>query len=311
MVRFIKRFILFTLPIIIAMIAVELFLRNIPNDYSFKKDHLDKESENVQVLFLGNSHFFFGINPEYMSQRSFNAVHISQSLNFDLAILEKYNSRWKNLKYIIIPVDYFSLYTTLDGSEENWRVKNYSIYYGIPPLLNYFSSFEIFNGKLSANFLRIKTYFVDHKSDVTCNKFGFGTTYNSKDCKNLDESGITAIKRHTVDVVKNQTTFLENIQVLQSIIKFAHNHNVKIIFATCPAYAAYTDKLDALQYSNTVNKIIEMSTKQKNTFYYNYLYDSAFTKSDFFDADHLNEIGAKKFTLKLDSLITTLDNKGK
>jgi hypothetical protein len=37
--------------------------------------------------------------------------------------------------------------------------------------------------------------------------------------------------------------------------------------------------------------------------YLNLLTDKAFDEKDFYDADHLNEIGAKKFTLKIDSLI--------
>ncbi|HRB69044.1 MAG TPA: hypothetical protein PLC92_02955, partial [Chitinophagales bacterium] len=81
------------------MISLELLLRDIPNDYSFKKNYLNTNSNNIEVLFLGSSHIYYGINPEYISQKSFNAAHISQSLNFDLAILEKYKDRWTNLKY--------------------------------------------------------------------------------------------------------------------------------------------------------------------------------------------------------------------
>ena len=70
------------------MISFELLLRNIPNDYSFKKNYLNTKSNSIEVLFLGSSHIYYGINPEYISRNSFNGSHISQSLNFDLEILE-------------------------------------------------------------------------------------------------------------------------------------------------------------------------------------------------------------------------------
>ena len=40
-----------------------------------------------------------------------------------------------------------------------------------------------------------------------------------------------------------------------------------------------------------------------NVTYQNFLLDSSFSAIDFYDADHLDEIGAKKLTSKIDSLI--------
>ena len=53
-------------------------------------------------------------------------------------------------------------------------------------------------------------------------------------------------------------------------------------------------------------KKIELSsliTESSNTFYYNLLTDASFNEIDFYDADHLNKIGAKKLTQKIDSLL--------
>lgn len=290
------------------MISFELLLRDIPNDYSFKKNYLNTNSNNIEVLFLGSSHIYFGINPEYFSRKSFNGAHISQSLNFDLAILEKYKDRWKNLKYIIIPIDYFSMYSTLEGGIENWRVKNYSIYYNISTYGNYWSGFEIFNGKLPSNISRTKSYLFNGKSDITCNKFGFGTTYKSKDKKDLIETGKTASKRHTKELENNQSTFSENIQTINSIIEFANSHNLKIIFITCPAYSSYRENLNPIQLDNSVNFIKNLSAKNTNAAYYNFLTDKTFIAEDYYDADHLNEIGAKKLTSKMDSIINDIES---
>ena len=42
----------------------------------------------------------------------------------------------------------------------------------------------------------------------------------------------------------------------------------------------------------------------ENAVYYNLLTDSAFVANDYYDADHLNEIGAKKLTKLLDVVVT-------
>lgn len=303
--KFIKLVILFSTPFLIGIISLELVLRNIPNDYSFKRKHLDKKSNCIEVLFLGNSHFYYGINPVYMTSKSFNAAHISQSLNFDLAILEKYSDKWKDLQYIIIPIDYFSMYTTLENGIENWRVKNYNIYYDIYTYSSFWNNFEVANGKSLYNISRAKKYLYNQKSDITCNGFGFGTNYNSKDSQDLKETGKTAAKRHTVDII-DKITFYNNIQTIQSIIKFSKKQSVKLIFVTCPAYSTYRENLNYSQLNNTRSIIKQLSASNKNVYYYNLLTDTAFVSTDYYDADHLNNIGAKKLTLKIDSIINTI-----
>jgi hypothetical protein len=286
------------------MISFELILRKIPNDYFYKKKYLDANSNNLEVLFLGNSHMYFGINPEFMSRKSFNAAHFSQSLNFDLAILEKYSDRLSNLKYIILPIDYFSMYSTLEDGIENWRVKNYSIYYNISTNRSYLKDYEILNGKLHKKISRISSYILDNKIDITCNKLGFGTIYNSKNSKDLLQTGKVAARKHAKEIEKNKNIFSKNIITINSLIELAKRRNIKIIFITCPAYSTYTDNLNTDQLNNTVNTIQQLCSKNTNTSYHNFLTDKSFVAGDYFDADHLNEIGAKKLTLKIDSLIS-------
>jgi hypothetical protein len=116
-------------------------------------------------------------------------------------------------------------------------------------------------------------------------------------------TGKTASKRHSVNLDKNKTTFSKNIRTINSIIEFANTHNLKIIFITCPAYSSYSKNLNPIQLDSYVNIINQISAKNTNTTYYNLLEDKTFIADDYYDADHLNEIGAKKLTLKIDSII--------
>ena len=86
------------------MISFEFLLRNIPNDYTYKRNYLDNNAKEIEVLYLGNSHILYGINPVFSKYKSFNCAHGSQSLNYDFAILNKYKKQWKKLKLIVVPV---------------------------------------------------------------------------------------------------------------------------------------------------------------------------------------------------------------
>jgi len=303
MKKFIKFTLLFLLPILTLVIISELLLRHIPNDYSYKKTYLDLKSNQIEVLYLGSSHVYYGINPIYSEYNSFNASHISQSLNFDLAILEKYKNNWSKLKYIVIPIDYFSMYSTLENGIEKWRLKNYSIYYNIYESTNYTTNFEMLNGQFKANLARLKSNILNNTTDVTCNKLGWGINYNSKNGKDLIATGKAASKRHTIENINN-LCFNENVKTLNSLIEFAKNNKAKIIFFTSPAYKTYVDNLEKKQLDNTINLISQKTYRNSNAVYYNLLKDNTFIEEDFYDADYLNEKGAKKLTIKIDSLIS-------
>lgn len=302
MKRFIKRVIFFIFPIVLLGFSSDILLKSIPNDYAYKKRYLDKNAKNIEVLLLGNSHVYYGIDPTYIKKPAFNAAHISQSLNYDLEILKKYNKSLVNRKYIVIPVDYFSLYSTLETGAEKWRVKNYSIYYDINPGHDLLNDSEIINMKLSVNLSRLKNHYLAKKSEITCSESGWGLTYASKDSKNLEETGRVASARHTI-TIDDSLIYRKNIEVINQIIEISRTKNVSVIFISCPAYKTYTSRLNQSQLRNTVNTIDEFVRKNTDTKYFNLLNDQSFVAEDFFDADHLNEIGAKKLSLKIDRLL--------
>lgn len=300
MKKFIKHLLLFSLPILAFGVSTEFLLRRIPNDYLFKKEFLDSNSDSIEVLFLGSSHAFYGINPAHFSSNSFNASHISQSLDYDFEILKKYNNHFSKLKCIAIPISYFSLFGRLETGIESWRVKNYTIYYGITTSDKFINYSEALSNKLTVNLRRIGSYYIKGNTSISCSNLGWGLYYNSKDKKNLKETGKIAAKRHAkID----DKYFTENVNVLKSIIAFAKNKGVKVFLYTPPAYHTYTEQLDSIQLNQTINTLIDIANKYDNVSYQNFLSDTSFLAIDFFDADHLGEIGAKKLTSKIDTLI--------
>jgi len=300
MKKFLIYFLIFIFPIVLSIVCCEIFLRKIPNDYSYKKQYLDKNSDSIVTLFLGSSHAFYGINPQFCKAKSFNASHISQSLDFDYQILKKYENNFTNLKNIVIPISYFSLFGKLEKGIEFWRVKNYSIYYKMYTTNKLSDYSEFLSNKFKYTIYNLYAYFLNKISFVSCSELGFGLNYNSKNSNDLIETGKSAAIRHT----KNDLSlFDENLKILLEIIKYAENKNINVYFFTPPAYESYVNNLDTIQLNIMLTTINNLDKKYSNCTYYNFMNDTSFIAIDFYDADHLNEIGAEKLTKKIDSLI--------
>lgn len=277
---------------------MELLLRNIPNDYKYKKEFLDNNSNNIEVLFLGSSHAYYGINPKFVTKSAFNASHISQTLDLDYEILKKYKNNWGKLEYIVIPIDYFTLFSRLSKDVEYWRLKNYNIYYKMNLSNKLADNSELLSINLKSNIRRILSFYLLNKNSITCSKLGFGNNY--KKCKDLVETGKTAAIRHTK---KDLSKLQESIEIINNFIKFASEHNVEIIFYTSPAYKTYVSNLDKNQLNITIKTITEICKNTDNCSYYNFLDDKNFKADDFRDADHLNPRGAEKLTKKIFKII--------
>ena len=93
---------LFLLPLLLVWLALEVFYRQVPNNYSYKDQQLQKVAPDVQTLIMGDSHAFYGINPAYFKDPTFNLSNISQSLLTDELLLEKHISNLPALKSVFV-----------------------------------------------------------------------------------------------------------------------------------------------------------------------------------------------------------------
>jgi len=300
---FVIKIVLFLSSVLFVCVLLEILLRQIPNDYKAKSDYLTNYSDSIEVLFLGGSHTLFNVDPAYTQRKSFNAANPSQSLDYDLAILNKYKNNWANLKCIVVPVSYGTLTESISQTAEAWRLKNYVLYFGIRKTwhLPYYT--EIMNGQLLLNIYRIYNYYIKHNDDIVCTELGWNQTYRSDEKQDLEQSGVAAAKRHTVDdliKIDEMSVFLD------SIVKFSKEEECSLVLFTSPVFQSYMKNINQEQLTHTYNIIDKVIRQNRGCFYFNMLDDSTFTAMDFYDGDHMNEIGAQKFTRKLDSLINSV-----
>lgn len=72
---------------------------------------------------------------------------------------------------------------------------------------------------------------------------------------------------------------------------------------TPPAFETYRQNLNQEQLKITINTISDICSKYDNCIYDNLLSDTNFVAMDFYDADHLSEIGAKKLSVLINERI--------
>lgn len=305
MKRFVLIVILFLLPIVLFYSIIELGIRHIPNDYSCKNAWLEKNISTLEVLIVGSSHSYYGLDPKCFDAKVFNAAHVSQSLKYDEFIVEKFIPRADSLKYVILPISYFSLFSELEDGDEWWRAKKYCIYYGCPyHRLDTKYCMEITGVDTYRQLQLLKKYWVSGIDNTNIDSLGFGQDHMKTQRAYADwyMDGLDRAKLHTMKMDdKRLCAIRDNKARVERIVQLCNDHNINVLLLTIPTCKSYYDNLDAEQYQITVNFCDSLAQACNNVRYINWMTDNRFTEDDFFDSDHLCDTGAEKLS-KLISL---------
>lgn len=301
MKRFILKTILLLIPVIIGVAFSEIVPRRSDNDYKYKNNWLSENASSVQVLNLGSSHAYFGIDPTQFELMEFNGAHVSQDIHYDYFIFNKFVDKMKALEYLILPISYFTPTSNLEEGEEQWRVKSYCIYYHCPyHLFEPEYNLEIYNGIHPGVIIRT---FLGWQSNRYCTDLGQGTQYKLEyRSENWKSSGATAAKRHTRNCI-NSERIEQNKQWVKEIIENCEKSGIKVILLTTPTYDTYREHLNPEQLEEMKKFCIDIQNSSRNVIYLNMLNDQRFIECDFYDADHLNEHGAIKLSKILNDYI--------
>lgn len=303
---FLKKVVWFILPLCIIALLMESQLRSLDNVYKSKSLYLEKHAQELDILVLGSSHAFYNINPEYLQGQVYNAGAVSQSLDLDLEILKKYEEKLTNLNQLIIPVSYFSFYGKLKTSPEKWRIKDYVLYYDLDIANTVRDYFEVLSVKPKNNLKKLMKSMTITKVMKPCSNLGWGLNYVGQGPRDLKSTGIETAKRHSEkDVFSEESVekYKAGIKDLEDILTWAKERGVKVLLVTPPSYSSYANNLNLDQLNLMVTYLNQVSDTYTNCTYINMLKDDNFIASDYYDADHLNHQGAKKLSLKLNTLL--------
>jgi len=238
-----------------------------------------------------------GINPEFFRKKTFNLSNISQSLYYDIQLTMKYIDKMPELKHVIISTSYFSLGMNLNDGIESWRAYYYSQYWDInaPDL-------DKFNIK---NYSKIFLYTTD--SSLVFLRNGFKTNLTEGLMQNgyysVDTSGHK--KFLTDDFGHYRADFhnrffkfnrvAENVKGLELFLSELKKRNIKFVIISIPVNNYYKKYVDSTLLMKNNDLLTNICMKHQCD-YLDFFDDKRFSQDDFYDNDHLNFIGAEKFS---------------
>jgi hypothetical protein len=291
------------LVLLLFSFGVEYFIQTIPTVYKFKYDKIKRNSENFKTIILGSSHTFYGLNPEYFEEPTLNLANVSQDLKYDKYIFDKSIENIKDLKTVILPISYFSLFEDLDFGIEYWRKYFYIHWFDYPAeeLLDIINYSIIISYPSKIELLKV-VYHYYFKGDFkpTWSDSGWGINHPDEQQEDLVKTGK---KYAELDDVKYTNFYNRNLMLLNDMLDICKEKNIKVLLFTPPAYITYRQHLNQKRLDQMVSLLHDVTKLNKNVTYINLIADERFIAKDYFDADHLNHTGAKKLSMILNEYL--------
>lgn len=237
-------------------------------------------STNFDLILLGNSRIYRGVNPDKIKISSYNFSHDNDSYNqlyYKLKYLEKKN---KDFKYLVLGVDFFQFSVFSDSRNfvyENFFDKNYILDYGNRnnSINQYYSLLKIEHFKSSLNIIS-----GFNKKPAFLRKNGQYIQYN------IPMSN---------DIVKRDATILNTqLNYFELIIEHCKKKNIKVYLCMLPIQKTEKENYTSFQikkFHSLINNYLDEDVKLLD-----YTDNHKINKNDYLDITHFNELGANRFS---------------
>ena len=309
-VRFILKCILIPAAAVFVIYALNIPYRKIDaGKYMdiIKFDILGHSDEVIQIANVGSSHGAYGLLYDDISDMGyscFNFANVSQSFDYDLAMLKEFQDHMQEGSVLFIPISYFSFNNEVINSKEA-EAMSIRYYHFLSPenIPDYDLYVDIITHKLPVLSAGedILELLPDLNTVLTAHAAGSG----------IDEEEIArrAQERYSRHFDNKEEYFMpERIEELYEIIDFCKERNITPVLITTPFTKYYIDLVPQNfleEFYTTINRIAD----DTGVSYYDYSHDSRFYDNlePFSDSDHLTEDGALYFTDILWDEVTELE----
>lgn len=288
------RALLVVVSAIAMVVAFELAMRRVKTSYSKKRAMLESRAERVEVLVTGASSSLFGIDPSKLGPDAVNVADVGQSLYYDRMILERYVDRLSRLRLVLLPIGTWGMETTLAKTREAWRWRFYSRYWEIPPPHpqppldpRRFSVAALFPPATRAKALF--TFDLAHELDRNGFEVAPGTVVPRA----------AAEREYAIEkAVFSEANLAENAGELRAILDLLARKGVPAVIVVPPMNPAYFGLLDPDVRARDLAVIRDL-TQEFHVTLVDYTTDPRFEEDAFLDVDHLNGVGAARFSTLL------------
>ena len=293
MTHFIKKIVLYLLPIVLLAIGLEIYVESIPNSYTYKRQYMELHASEIQTLVLGSSYAYDGIDAEVLPN-AFNLANSSQCFEDDYRLLLRYIVDMDSLQTVILPLSYSSLQMVSSSNRRGY----YTIYmdlYPRWPISKY--SFECFNLELMTKKIIKHTLRADV---VRCDSLGqrIEHTLDTRPADWQDTEKLVANDRFVGSAA--QAYIEENTYWLRRIALECQVSGVELYLVKMPALQDYRDAMPPEQV-DAMNQAIEFIASKFDCVRV-LDYQDWGTDADFWNATHLNTYGAQRITENLNKI---------
>jgi hypothetical protein len=286
-----------------AVAVLIIFLLNIPYREIDDAKYMDlwnlrmlgNQINDVKIANIGSSHGAYDFVYDELQEEGyscFNFGNVSQTYNYDYAMLKEYGKYIDEGSLLFIPVSYFSFNNEVVNDTEA-QALSVKYYHCLSPenMPDYDLFTDIVTTKLpilsaGEDILKLLP---DFKLSIVA--------FAADDGIDAEEFARRAQDRYDRHFNNKDEYFMpERIEELYTIIDYCREHDITPVLITTPFSKYYRDLVskDFLkEFNETVTKIAD----DTGVNYYDYSYDPRFRGNlDYFsDSDHLNEEGAAYF----------------
>ena len=294
MKKFIKYVILFVMPILVFMAALEILVHTVPNSYSYKYNYVKNHGAEIKAVAVGHSQFFNCFKPDLFYLPSFNLSNSSQNYKDDYYVLRELMPYMPNLEMVLLPIGYLNVGFDLGFQQRSCFYHEYmNIDYDKQLPLD--CRFECFYVKKSAE--KLYSYYFLHDDMLKCDSLGWRYGYLRDRANPLGVNNL--INSYTLD--DDQEFFLGEEEYFETTVKLLEENDIRIVLVSPPYYWQCYDNTNYNQQRWIKDYIARFCERHPQILYIDYETDTVFEDCDFFDESHLSEIGVVKFMDKLNN----------
>jgi hypothetical protein len=313
------RLLLFLLPLLAGWAGLEVWMRQVPNSHSIKRENLARVAPDVDTLILGASSAYWDVSPELLPGSAYNLANVAQTPYYDDRLLTRWIDRLPRLHRVIISITYISLDFQLEGTDEEARQYYYNQVWGIAPpgLLNHldirmWSAVALQTPAVALDSLRVALLARLHGGPFAAAPLTPGIDargWSPQPLGNPADLSAAVIQRkldyhHSVMHPGNES---DNIGALEHMLALLQARHIEVILITPPVWPGYAAGMSPELWGHTQSEIAALCAKY-HARYLPFLLSPPFPAAYFLDADHLDRDGAVRFTRLLGATLIAQDH---
>lgn len=291
MQRFIKLILLFAAPILLFFAAGEWYVEHLPNPARDKHEWMTAHHDDVITLILGDSHAFYGIRPDQLADSAYSLAMTSQTLRYDDFLLHHYPM--PRLRDVVLSISYFTLwedFETLGGQDH--LISRYHIY--MDCRLHHAPQYYLECVHRREFIERLRSLY--RPAQLSWDALGWGDNY-TLDRKATDWDN--GAQRAADNTYADTAVVSLNEDFLLRIISYCRSNGVRLTLVGTPTTASFRQHEAPRQLDVNSQVLRRILRQHPEVQYLDYEADPDFGPDDFYDSDHLTDVGASRLTKKI------------